>query len=142
MFWITYLRVLELFMFNDAGLSNCCLFISWNFALLSMSNFASRSRVFRSLLKRQVALKWYLISFWSKHQRCSKKNVVLKNFSKFRGKHLCQSLVFNKLQAFWHKCFPVNFQKFLRTSFLQNTSRQLLLFILHFRILTRICNSP
>ena len=31
---------------------------------------------------------------------------VLKNFTKFRGKHL------------WHRCFPVNFVKFLRTPFL------------------------
>ena len=27
----------------------------------------------------------------------------------------------------WHKCFPVNFAKFLRTSFSQNTTRRLLL---------------
>ena len=27
----------------------------------------------------------------------------------------------------WHRCFPVNFAKFLRTSFLQNTSQRLLL---------------
>ena len=28
----------------------------------------------------------------------------------------------------WHRCFPVNFEKFLRTSFLQNTSGRLLLY--------------
>ena len=28
----------------------------------------------------------------------------------------------------WQRCFPVNFAKFLRTSFLQNTSGRLLLF--------------
>ena len=28
----------------------------------------------------------------------------------------------------WHRCFPVNFVKFLRTPFLQNTSGQLLQF--------------
>ena len=27
----------------------------------------------------------------------------------------------------WHRCLPLNFAKFLRTSFLQSTSRQLLL---------------
>ena len=27
----------------------------------------------------------------------------------------------------WHRCFPMNFAKFLRTIFLQNTSGQLLL---------------
>ena len=57
---------------------------------------------------------------------------VLRNFKKFTGKHLCQSLFFNKVaglrpatllkKRLWHRCFPVNFVKFLRTPFLQNTS--------------------
>ena len=29
----------------------------------------------------------------------------------------------------WHRCFPVDFAKFLRTPFLQNTSGQLLLYV-------------
>ena len=33
----------------------------------------------------------------SNHQRCSIKNGVLRNFTKFTGKHLCQSLFFNKV---------------------------------------------
>ena len=50
---------------------------------------------------------------------------VLKIFAKFTGKHLCQGLVFNKFASLrpatlfkkrlWHRCFPVNFAKFLRT---------------------------
>ena len=57
-----------------------------------------------------------------------KKIVVLKNFAKVTGKHLCQSLSFNKVPGLkpvtllkkrpWHRCFPVNFTKFLRTPFL------------------------
>ena len=53
---------------------------------------------------------------------------VLRNFTKFTEKHLCQSLFFNKVAALrpatllkkrlWHSCFPVNFVKFLRTPFL------------------------
>ena len=53
------------------------------------------------------------------------------------GKHLCESLFFNKIaglspttllkKRLWHKCFPVNFTKFLRTPFLQNISGRLLL---------------
>ena len=70
----------------------------------------------------------------SSHQRCSIKEGVLRNFTKFTGKHLCQSLFFNKVadlrprpstllnKRLWHRCFPVNFVKFLRTPFLQNTS--------------------
>ena len=30
-------------------------------------------------------------------------------------------------KRFWYRCFPVNFVKFLRTIFLQNTSERLLL---------------
>ena len=72
----------------------------------------------------------------SSHQRCSIKKSVLKNFTKVIGKHLCQSLFFNKVavlrpatlfkKRLWHKCFPVNFVKFLRTPFLQDTSGRLL----------------
>ena len=32
----------------------------------------------------------------SSHQKCSMKKGVLKNFTKFTGKHLCQSLFYNK----------------------------------------------
>ena len=56
---------------------------------------------------------------------------------KFTGKQLCQSLFFNKVASLrpktflkkrlWHWCFPVNFAKYLRTYFLQNTSEWLLL---------------
>ena len=60
-------------------------------------------------------------------QRCSVKKGVLRNFTKFTGKHLCQSLFFNKVASLrpatlfkkrlWHRCFPVDFVKFLRTTF-------------------------
>ena len=33
----------------------------------------------------------------SSHQRCSMKKGILRNFAKFTGKHLCQSLFFNKV---------------------------------------------
>ena len=54
------------------------------------------------------------------------KKGLLKNFAKFTGKHLCQNLFFNKVadlrpatlfkKRFWHRCFPVNFAKFLRNT--------------------------
>ena len=63
---------------------------------------------------------------------CSLKKGVLRNLAEFTGKHLCQSLFFNKLaglrpaillkKSLWHKCFPMNFVKFIRTPFLQSTS--------------------
>ena len=52
---------------------------------------------------------------------------VLKIFAKFTGKHLCQSLFFNKIAGLkcatllkmgpWRRCFPVYFVKFLKTPF-------------------------
>ena len=40
---------------------------------------------------------------WNTHrssqQRCSMKKVVLRNFEKFTGKHLCQSLLFYKVAS-------------------------------------------
>ena len=45
------------------------------------------------------------------------KKGVLRNFTKVTGKQLCLSLFLNKVAGLrlWHKCFPVNFVKFLRT---------------------------
>ena len=39
---------------------------------------------------------WACTSNRSSHQSCSVKKSVLRNFTKFTGKHLCQSLFFNK----------------------------------------------
>ena len=67
---------------------------------------------------------------------------VLKNFAKSTGKHLCQSLFFNRVadvrpatllkKRLWHRCFPVDFAKFLRTPFFTEHLQWLLLkFISH-----------
>ena len=68
---------------------------------------------------------------------CSMEKGILKNLRKFAGKQLWQSFFFNKVEGLrpaallkkrlWHKCFPLNFVKLLRTPFLQNTSGRLLL---------------
>ena len=52
---------------------------------------------------------------------------ILKNSTKFTGKHLCKSRFFNKVaglrpatlfkKRLWYKCFPVIFVKFLGTAF-------------------------
>ena len=67
-----------------------------------------------------------LISRSSRAEVFCKKG-VLGNFTKFTGKHLYQSLLFNKVTGLWpatllekrlcHTCSPVNFVKFLRTPF-------------------------
>ena len=41
------------------------------------------------------------ISDRSSHHRCSVRKGVLGNFTKFTGKHLCQSLFFNKVAGLW-----------------------------------------
>ena len=56
------------------------------------------------------------------------KKGVLRNFAKFTGKHLCQSLIFKKVadlkpaillkKSLQQRYFPVNVEKFLRTPFL------------------------
>ena len=82
------------------------------------------------------------------------KKGVLRKLSKFTGKHLCQSLFFNKAaglrpatllkKRLWHRCFPVNFEKFLRTPFLQNTSGRLLLSVafLYYCFVNKYQKSP
>ena len=70
------------------------------------------------------------------------KEDILRKFTKFTGKHLCQSLFFNKSgglrpatlfkRKLLHSCFPVNFAKYSRTPFLQSTSGQLLLCFIEF----------
>ena len=65
------------------------------------------------------------------------KKGVVRNFTKFTGKHLCQRLFFNKVadlrpatllkKSLWYRCFPVNFVKFLTTPFFTEHLRRLLL---------------
>ena len=84
------------------------------------------------LLKQRI----HSCIFRSSHQKCSVKQYVLRNFAKFRGKHLRQSLFFNKIagtatllkKRLLHRCFPVNFAKFLKIPFSQKTSGRLLLY--------------
>ena len=72
------------------------------------------------------------------------KKGVLENFLKFTGKHLCQSLFFNKttglrpatflIERPWRRSFPANFAKLWRTPFLIEQFRWLLL--------VTLCNRP
>ena len=54
----------------------------------------------------------------SSHQKCSMQKGVLRNFTKFTGKHCARVSFILKLKAWpatwlkkrlWHRCFPVNF---------------------------------
>ena len=91
--------------------------------------------------------KFMITQFRSSQQMCSLKKGVLRNFVKFTGKHLHQSLFFNRVAGLrpatllkkrpWRRCFPVNFTKFLRIPFSQNTSGRLLLIVV-FNILSNV----
>ena len=84
------------------------------------------------------------LSFQKQSPEVFYKKNVLRNFTKFAGKHLCQSLFINKVaglrpatllkKRLWYRCFPVNFVKLLRTSLLQSTSGRLLLCFEHAQI--------
>ena len=89
-------------------------------------------------MKQSLEVSWAYdpLKSRSSHQRCFVRKGILRNFAKLTGKHMCQSLFFNKVaglraatllkKRLWHRCFPVNFAKFLRTPFFQNTSGRLL----------------
>ena len=86
--------------------------------------------------ERKIVVDWsFSVNSRTSRRKCSVKN-VLRNFAKFTGKQLCQSLFFKKVavlrpatllkKKLSHRCFPVNFTKFLRARFSQNTFGQLL----------------
>ena len=65
--------------------------------------------------------------FRSSHQRCSAKKGVLRNFTKFTGKHLCQSLFF---KAYFKRMPPktleyCNYSKFSGEVFLHKMDQEL-----------------
>ena len=79
-----------------------------------------------------------IIWFTSSRPEVYCKKGVLRNFEKFTGKQLRQNL-FNKVaglrpatllkKRLWHRRFPVNFAEFLRTSFLREHLRWMLLLL-------------
>ena len=68
------------------------------------------------------------------------KKGILKNFAKFTGKQLCQSLLFNKAaglkpaillkRKLWHRCFLMNFCETFKNTFFVKHLRWLLLLLL------------
>ena len=112
--------------------------IVWHMAcmLFKYFKFQMSSKMLLSVILYSRRL-WLKKSDYSRssQRRCSLWKDALRNFTKFRV--LRQSLFFNKVpglrpatllkKILWRRCFPVNFVKFLRTPFLQNTSGRLLL---------------
>ena len=76
-------------------------------------------------LTHQVKCIKYLLIFRRSRPDVFCKKGVLRNFTKFIGKHLRWILYFNKVadptlskQKLWHRYFPVTFVQFLRKPFL------------------------
>ena len=121
------------------------------FRLVLTDNFVLSNRVFRKVLSilvfesKQISMlqlissfnevNFFLIEFRSSRPEMFCRKGVLKNFAKFTGNHLCQSLFFNKdlrpatllKKRLWHRCFLVNIAKFLRAPFFTEQLRWLLL---------------
>ena len=93
---------------------------------------------FQSLHKLPFLLKWTvglrrlvtLISIEAVVRSCSVKQAFLKILHNSQENTCARVSFLIKLRR-WHRCFPVNFAKFLRTPFLQNTSGRLLLIMKH-----------
>ena len=98
--------------------------ILWLFQCLASTDNRRPVLLSITLVKwRKLNVSWTsseCLLYRSSQRRCSVRKGALSYFAKFTGKHLCQSLFLKK--RLWRSCFPVNFTKFLRTTFLQNTS--------------------
>ena len=104
----------------------------------------SRSRIeifLKKLFYKVTCWMYGQNSYRSSRPQVFCKKGVLKNFAKFKGKHVCQSLFFNKVaglrpkacnfitKRLWRRCLPRNFVKFLWTPFLIKHLRWLLLLL-------------
>ena len=96
-----------------------CLFFFLNF----LSGFS-----FTTISAGKISSCDYM-GFRSSHRRCSMEKGVLESFVKFTGKHLCLRPATSLKKRLCRRCFPVNFAKFSKAPFLQNTSGPLLLVI-------------
>ena len=96
-------------------------------------------------MRYQIQILWSLLNFDQKqtteiltvvrssHQRCSVTKVVLRNFTKFTGKHLYQRLFFNKVaglrrttslkKSLWHKVFSCEICEISKSRFFYRTPR-------------------
>ena len=109
--WQLLLQYVSILLQNATVITKCDLYYK-----MRRYSIASASLIF-----------YYQDQVRSSHGRCSVKKDVLKYFGKFTGKHLCQIPFFNKAaglrlptllkKRLKHRCFPVNFVKFLRAPF-------------------------
>ena len=79
---------------------------SWVYFLSLQLLILSRKKLNDDSTRKRLILRLNGSAFIrSSHRWCSQTKDALRNFTKFTGKHLCQSLFLNKLQA-WAICKP------------------------------------
>ena len=86
-----------------------------NLSQKSYSETSMKNKIFLLLFFQEtIYCKYY------RRQRCSQKSRKIDRKTPVPEPHFKIKLTLKK--RLWHRCFPVNVAKFLRTSFLQNTS--------------------
>ena len=129
--YIPWLKLLILFTFYSLIMSSYSrFFLLWNTFFLSQTFFISSK---------------FLHPWWfrSSHRRCSVRKGVLRNFTKFTWKLLCQSFFFNKVAGLRSstlskketlaQVFSCEFYKISRNTSFTETSEWLLLWRMHLR---------
>ena len=96
--------------FEKVYVENCLIWLLSNFIITVKKKNLSFEILFSSFHPEN-----FQIGFRSSSLEVFCVKGVLRNFAKLTGKTLCQRLFFNK-KRLWHRCFPVNFAKFLRTT--------------------------
>ena len=106
--------------------------------LVKIVKFQTYAYIFTEInLWQNIFYQQYFLFFRSSRLERFSEIDALKIFVKLKGKRLCRSLVFNKFtglmpatlwkKRLWYRCFPSNFAKFLKSTFLIEHLRRLLL---------------
>ena len=99
--------------------------------------FTKESLFLRLILRQSFKSDFYFWLFLILAEAATRgvlcKKIVLEIWQNSQENNCVKVSFLIKLQALkkrlWHRCFPVNFVRFLRTPFLQNTSGRLLLYM-------------
>ena len=93
--------------------------------LLELLTIFAKSSILDVQLRSEYAygiVNYFCKRFQSSHQRCSVRKGVLRNFTKFKGKHLCLSLLFIKVAGLT-QVFSCEFCELSKNTFSQGNSR-------------------
>ena len=103
--------------------------IKKNQKLTSFGKFVCEMLIFRSNRSQIIFKILFSKQVFQKQppEMLCKKGLLI-NFTEFTGKNRCQGLFLNKVadlrpatilrKRLWHRCFPMNFAKFVRTPFI------------------------